>query len=61
MCFCCSTTYPDPDGKKFWLDLDNQSSDKVVVHEMLSQSHRRAAVIEIFWLYYQIRSNLILS
>jgi len=42
-----STTYPDPDGKKFWVDLDNQASDKVVVHDMLSQSHRRAATIPL--------------
>lgn len=45
--FAFSSTYPSSQGMQFWIDFDNVNSS---THDMLSQSHRRAAV-ENPWIY----------
>lgn len=36
----------------FWTNFDELPRDKVIVHRMLSDSHRRAAVSFAFYYFY---------
>lgn len=52
-----STIIKEPERlSEFWVDLDKMGPDKVLKHEMLSRSYRKAAVSFIDW--YEVSNTI---